>query len=180
MPSEILIHPIVWPQYTNVKDRTDRQDRQRSDSTGRSVLQTFAQKTDGWLVGWSLTSLLSINTAISETNKIGSDPINRKCKRSDLTRPYPKQHPWVSPINECPSLCHCAVRYDLLAVYSHTTCSATEISFHMLSSSAKILKSSYDLKKLQTVKMWELFGDTVYASCFLAMTWASSEKCFLL
>jgi len=29
MPSFILIHPTVWPQYTNV---TDRQDRQQSDS----------------------------------------------------------------------------------------------------------------------------------------------------
>jgi len=25
MPSFILIHPAVWPQYTNVIDRTDRQ-----------------------------------------------------------------------------------------------------------------------------------------------------------
>ena len=28
MPSFILIHPTVWPQYTNVTDRQDRQDRQ--------------------------------------------------------------------------------------------------------------------------------------------------------
>jgi len=41
MPSFILIHPIVWPQYTNV---TDRQDRQWSDKIGRTVLQTVAQK----------------------------------------------------------------------------------------------------------------------------------------
>jgi len=51
MPSFILIRQTVWPQYTNVTDRqTDRQDRtgqtdrQRSDSIGRTVLQTFAQK----------------------------------------------------------------------------------------------------------------------------------------
>ena len=25
VPSGILIHPIIWPQYTNVTDRTDRQ-----------------------------------------------------------------------------------------------------------------------------------------------------------
>ena len=49
MPSFILIHPTVWPQYTNVTDRqtdrTGRQDRrgQRSDSIGRTVLQTVAQ-----------------------------------------------------------------------------------------------------------------------------------------
>ena len=41
MPSFILIRPTVWPQYTNV---TDRPDRQRTDSTGRTVLQTVAQK----------------------------------------------------------------------------------------------------------------------------------------
>ena len=45
MPSFILIHPTVWPQCTNVTDRqTDRQDRQRSDSIGRNVLQMVAQK----------------------------------------------------------------------------------------------------------------------------------------
>jgi len=41
VPSFILIHPTVWPQYTNV---TDRQTGQRSDSIGRIVLQTVAQK----------------------------------------------------------------------------------------------------------------------------------------
>jgi len=41
MPSFILIHATVWPQYTNV---TDSQDRQWSDSIGRTVLQTVAQK----------------------------------------------------------------------------------------------------------------------------------------
>jgi len=55
MPSFILIHPTVWPQYTNVTDQRteqtgrdrqiDRQtDRQRSDSIGRTVLQMVAQK----------------------------------------------------------------------------------------------------------------------------------------
>ena len=41
MSSLILIHPTVWPQYTNVTDRqtdrqTDRETVQRSDSIGRS------------------------------------------------------------------------------------------------------------------------------------------------
>jgi len=48
MPSFILICPTVWPQCTNVTDRTDRQtgqERQRTDSTGRTLLQTVAQKT---------------------------------------------------------------------------------------------------------------------------------------
>jgi len=48
MPTFILIHRTVWPQYTNVADRqtgqTDRQDRQRSDTTGWTVLETVAQK----------------------------------------------------------------------------------------------------------------------------------------
>jgi len=44
-PSFILIRPIVWPQCTNITDRQDRtDDRQRTDSIGRTVLQTVAQK----------------------------------------------------------------------------------------------------------------------------------------
>jgi len=43
MPSFILIHPTVWPQYTNVTDRQIGQ-KQRTDSIGRTVLQTVAQK----------------------------------------------------------------------------------------------------------------------------------------
>jgi len=45
LPSFILIRPTVWPQeaYTNVTGRKG-QDRQRSDSIGRTVLQTVAQK----------------------------------------------------------------------------------------------------------------------------------------
>jgi len=41
MPSFILIHPTVWPQYSNVTDR------QRSDSIWRTVLQTVVQKHTG-------------------------------------------------------------------------------------------------------------------------------------
>jgi len=44
MPSFILIHPTVWPQYTNVTDRHRQTDRQRPDSIGQTVLQTVAQK----------------------------------------------------------------------------------------------------------------------------------------
>ena len=46
VPSFILIRPTVWPQCTNVTDRQDRTDRKRSDSIGRTVLQTVAQKRD--------------------------------------------------------------------------------------------------------------------------------------
>jgi len=46
LPSGILIHPAVWPQYTNVTNtrQTDRTDIQRSDSIGRTVLQTVARR----------------------------------------------------------------------------------------------------------------------------------------
>jgi len=40
--SGILIHPTVWPQYTNVTDRQTT--RTTSHSTGRTVLQTVAKK----------------------------------------------------------------------------------------------------------------------------------------
>jgi len=43
-PSFILIRPSVWPQYTNVTDSQDRQTGQRTDSIGRTALQTVAQK----------------------------------------------------------------------------------------------------------------------------------------
>jgi len=47
-PSFIFIRPTVWPQCTNVTDWADRQidrtDRQRTDSIGRTVLQTVAPK----------------------------------------------------------------------------------------------------------------------------------------
>jgi len=36
-----LIHPTIWPQYSNI---TDRQTGQWSDSIGRTVLQMVTQK----------------------------------------------------------------------------------------------------------------------------------------
>jgi len=44
MPSFILIHPSIWPQYTNITDRTGLTDRW-SDSIGQTILQAVAQKT---------------------------------------------------------------------------------------------------------------------------------------
>jgi len=54
MPSFMLIRPAVWPQYTNVTDKTDRQDRTGQDNSpiayiGRTVLQTVAQKLDPFI-----------------------------------------------------------------------------------------------------------------------------------
>jgi len=43
VPSGILIHPTVWPQYTNV---TDRQTVQRSRSIERTVTCSGRAKTD--------------------------------------------------------------------------------------------------------------------------------------
>ena len=37
MPSFILIRPTVWPQYTNVKDRTGQTDRQTDRETNRQT-----------------------------------------------------------------------------------------------------------------------------------------------
>jgi len=49
-PSFILIRPTVWPQCTNVTDKTGQtgQDRQRTDIIGRTVLQTVAQQALQW------------------------------------------------------------------------------------------------------------------------------------
>ena len=44
IPSGTLIHPTIWPQYTNI---TDRQDRQQSESIELTILQTVAQKQRG-------------------------------------------------------------------------------------------------------------------------------------
>jgi len=44
VPSFILIHPTVWPQYTNITHgQTDRQTGQCSDSIGQTVLETVTQ-----------------------------------------------------------------------------------------------------------------------------------------
>ena len=50
MPSSILIHSILWPQYTNVTDSTGQTHRQWSDRIARTVLQTIAQKLNLGLV----------------------------------------------------------------------------------------------------------------------------------
>jgi len=42
MPCFTSIRPTVWPQYNNVTDKTG-QTGQRSESTGRTVLQTVAK-----------------------------------------------------------------------------------------------------------------------------------------
>jgi len=44
MPSFVLIHPTVWPQYTKVTDRQDRQAYKGLIAQGEPFLQTVAQK----------------------------------------------------------------------------------------------------------------------------------------
>ena len=44
IPSGTLNRPTVWPQYINVANRQERTDSQRSDSIGRTVLQTVPKK----------------------------------------------------------------------------------------------------------------------------------------
>jgi len=44
MPSFIFMHATVWPQYTKVTDRRTEQTGQKTDSIGRTILQTVAQK----------------------------------------------------------------------------------------------------------------------------------------
>ena len=42
MPSFILIHPTVWPQYTNVTDRTGQT---KADSMGQTVSPNYQRNT---------------------------------------------------------------------------------------------------------------------------------------
>jgi len=39
MSSFILIYPTVWPQYTNVTEKTDRQDRQNRQTDNGLIAQ---------------------------------------------------------------------------------------------------------------------------------------------
>ena len=45
VPSGILIHPTVWPQYTNVAGRTDRQTDRPSPKNGSRRRKRISQKT---------------------------------------------------------------------------------------------------------------------------------------
>ena len=98
MPGLILIRPAVWPQYTNVTDRQDRKDRQRSDSIGRTVLQTVAQKMSASPRRWlnyhfiagakNGSSVAKMRSNSSSENMDGS-----KCDR----RPYDLAPPPAAP-----------------------------------------------------------------------------------
>jgi len=44
LPSFVFICPTIWPQYTNITDRTDRQTDNGLIASGRTILQMVAQK----------------------------------------------------------------------------------------------------------------------------------------
>jgi len=70
MPSFIRIRPTVWPQYTNVTDRTGKTgqtDRQRSDSIERTVLQAVSQKLSVRGSNRLLFVLEAVDQVINET-----------------------------------------------------------------------------------------------------------------
>jgi len=49
MPNFILIHPAVWPQYTNITDRQDRTDRQENDPIAYSEpFDKWSPKKETW------------------------------------------------------------------------------------------------------------------------------------
>jgi len=78
MPNFILIRQTVWPQYTNVTDRqrdrqTDRQldtqGRQWSDSIGRTVLQTVAQKMELiWFDGRGNLDVMNVTIRLGDVD----------------------------------------------------------------------------------------------------------------
>ena len=69
VPSFILIHPTVCPQYTNV---SDRQTGQRSDSTGQTVLQTVVQK-ELYTTMQALLLLYTVSTKADMQKKTEND-----------------------------------------------------------------------------------------------------------
>jgi len=64
IPNGVLIHPAVWPQYIHT---ADRQDRQQSDSTGRTVLQTVTQK---WLTTWGALLIIGVSSLFLRYTKV--------------------------------------------------------------------------------------------------------------
>jgi len=92
MPSFILIHPTVWRQYTNVTDRQDRtgQNRQRSDSIGRTVLQTVAQKL-------KLNQQLAVRTA--PIIPCMCECVQLTCTQHNLTTNFSRSRDMIRPPN---------------------------------------------------------------------------------
>jgi len=114
-PSFILIRPTVWPQCTNVTGSTDRQtDRQRTDSIGRTVLQTVAPKR--FALCYRSVALCVCNvralwpngsTDQDETSLAGRPRLSPHCVRWGSSSPSPKeaQPPIFGPYQLRPNGC---------------------------------------------------------------------------
>ena len=110
VPSFILIRQTVWPQYTNFTDRQrDRTDRQRSDSIGRTVLQTVAQKPteiDGQCKPWNHnnTSDWLILSQRPGCNDVGSNSLTISAPRCVLSDAWTLVPVYVM-LHCCPDFC---------------------------------------------------------------------------
>jgi len=117
MPSFILIHSGIWPQCTNVADRTG----QRSDSIGRTVLQTVRPINSVCLchcVSVCLPTLLRLHFLIDFRQKWhrGNDPKSKNefaginitraltlfCPQNRHFGPKGSEHPWK---HKCANFC---------------------------------------------------------------------------
>jgi len=78
VPNFILIHPTVWPQYTNVTDRTG-QTGQRSDSIGRTVLQTVAQNYPNFELARQVSIKFGDQMLVTQTVFIGGQQFLYAC-----------------------------------------------------------------------------------------------------
>jgi len=77
-PSFTLIHPTAWPQYTNITDKTDKQTAQRSDNTGRTILQTVVQKRGQSNLTYKAALPLHMNGSVIFARWCQCAPKNRK------------------------------------------------------------------------------------------------------
>jgi len=95
VPSFILIHPNVWPRYTNVTDVTGQTDRQRSDSIGSTVLQTVDRKTVCPMLSDRCRSVCAVCNvgAVQPNGWVDQDETWRAVRR----RPWPHFVRWGPP-----------------------------------------------------------------------------------
>jgi len=67
---QVPIGQRSFPSKVIVRTQTDRLTRTVDLSMDSFIIAVIQGSIVGWLVGWSLTSLFSTNTAISETNRV--------------------------------------------------------------------------------------------------------------
>ena len=94
MPSFILIHPTIWPQYTSITDRqTGQTDRQRFDSIrrtdfGRPFAKRFALCCKTFVSLSVCLSVLSV-TLVYCGKTVGCIKIQDETWRASRPRPWP-------------------------------------------------------------------------------------------